>query len=399
MRNIVPYTLIVVLLLTNSTIIYAFPTSWWVNGNGYTGYLNYKINPLTNKIKGKLLNTPVEGYIIGRHIVLHRYPHGKRQIWEGWIIDRKLGAKIPSYKQDYFIAGTISVDGNTIYPWFGVEKGKTGGIPGIQNSPVLPSDISGKWRWFDGGTISIFKNGTINSSNGVTAIWTTKWNGSKYIYTINWNNGQYIDTLTLNGDVLDGKNQNGTHVWGKRIKKTNTIKNPQIQNTTSLPFFEDFSNGISLWILPVGASTNNEKIIWNAGTDFKFLKLKTAVPMENFVIEFDGYAESNGIGVHITDKNNIGYTYILGGWFNTKSGTDIGGDTKNRQLVNGKVFIPKKWQHYKIVRNGNILEAFCDGHLIFKRKSTKHFKGYGYLKFDSWNAVIGVDNIRIMRAN
>ncbi len=178
---------------------------------------------------------------------------------------------------------------------------------------------------------------------------------------------------------------------------TQVSDNSKNNSVASLPFFDDFNQGASRWIVPAGASAKNGHVVWHAGTDVKSLQLKSAIPMENIVVEFDGYAESNEIGVHITDKNNIGYVYILGGWFNTKSGFDIGGNAENRQLVAGKVFIPRKWQHYKIVRSGDLLEAFCDGRRIFKRTSSKHFGGYGYLKFDTWNAVIGIDNIRIYR--
>ena len=111
-------------------LLFAYPTSWWVNGNGYTGYLIYRVDSSTNKVKGKLLGTNVEGYLVGRHLVLHRYPQGNSQVWEGHIMDKRLGANIPSYNSDYFIAGTISVNGEQDYPWFAVENGKTAGIAG-----------------------------------------------------------------------------------------------------------------------------------------------------------------------------------------------------------------------------------------------------------------------------
>jgi len=165
-----------------------------------------------------------------------------------------------------------------------------------------------------------------------------------------------------------------------------------------LPFFEDFSHEASKWILPSGVSAKNGHIIWNTG-NFNGVKLKNPIPMENIVIEFDGYAETNGINVWLQNNDNKGYTTIFGGWYNTQSGSDIGANEENRQLVSGKVWTPKKWQHYKIVKSGDILAAYCDGRLIFKRVSPKHFEGYGHLKFDSWNAVIGIDNVRIYRIN
>ena len=113
-----------------------YPTSWQVNCNGYVGLLEYTVDPNTNKVSGKLLNTPAEGYLVDRHLVLHRYPQGKTQIWDGWIMDQSLGAHgEPYYNDQWIIAGTGSqsigqIDG--VYPWYGTASG-TGGK---QKDPV-----------------------------------------------------------------------------------------------------------------------------------------------------------------------------------------------------------------------------------------------------------------------
>jgi len=99
------------------------PTKWWVNGNGYTGLLLYKVDPATHRVTGTLLGTPVEGYLVGRHLVLHRFPKGKRQIWEGWIMrPDAAAAAVPSYRTDYIIAGTVSIDGQEVVPWYGIDQ-------------------------------------------------------------------------------------------------------------------------------------------------------------------------------------------------------------------------------------------------------------------------------------
>jgi len=87
------------------------------------------------------------------------------------------------------------------------------------NNSVKPGNttgITGTWKWFDGGTVQINKNGTVHSSLGGNATWKVTHSASGSIYVINWNNGQYIDKLALHGNTLDGHNQGGTHVWGKR---------------------------------------------------------------------------------------------------------------------------------------------------------------------------------------
>jgi choice-of-anchor C domain-containing protein len=103
------------------------PTTWQVNGNGYTGILVLsRINAATNEVSGTLLGTPVRGYLVGRHLVLHRYPQGRTQIWDGWILDPKLGAHgQPYYDGTLIIAGLISEDKGPVdgvYPWYAVAQ-------------------------------------------------------------------------------------------------------------------------------------------------------------------------------------------------------------------------------------------------------------------------------------
>ena len=135
---------IFIFLILNTNAQTQLPTKWWVNGNGYTGLLVYNIDPSTQRVKGHLLGTPVEGYLVGRHLVLHRYPKGNTQMWEGWIMDRKLGSAIPSYSSDYIVSGIISVNGDQVYPWFGIESGKSAGIPGTGSAQGTGGSLSGQ---------------------------------------------------------------------------------------------------------------------------------------------------------------------------------------------------------------------------------------------------------------
>ncbi|RKY03379.1 MAG: hypothetical protein DRP55_01520 [Spirochaetes bacterium] len=122
----------------------SYPTIWWVNGNGYTGTLQYRVNYTNNKVNGTLLGTPVSGYLVGRHIVLHRYPQGKTQIWEGWIMDQTRGAPgLISYKREYFIAGEIVENGEKIYPWYALPKRALGHRP----RPAIKSSIIYANQW------------------------------------------------------------------------------------------------------------------------------------------------------------------------------------------------------------------------------------------------------------
>ncbi len=139
--------LVTLLILSIGTLIplraqTPYPTKWQVNGNGYVGILTYTVDPNTFQVRGTLLGTPCEGVLVGRRLILHRMPRGS-QIWEGWIMEPRLGAPgQPYYKGQYFIAGTISENnaGNSLYPWYGVPLGSGpppwntstgGGQPGV----------------------------------------------------------------------------------------------------------------------------------------------------------------------------------------------------------------------------------------------------------------------------
>jgi hypothetical protein len=111
----------------------AFPTQWWVNGNGSTGTLEYEVE-FGNQINGRLLGDAVSGFLQGRHLVLFR--EGRyEQVWEGWIMDlRGPNRRDSNYSDEMIIAGTYT-DGTDTYPWFGTER--DGGSSG-RSSPVMP---------------------------------------------------------------------------------------------------------------------------------------------------------------------------------------------------------------------------------------------------------------------
>ncbi len=90
------------------------------------------------------------------------------------------------------------------------------GSGNINGGKVNSSAIVGKWKWFTDVIVTIYSNGKVSWSKG-TGMWKKNINGSAYEYVINWDNG-YVDRLNLTGQTLKGVNQNGTPVWGERIK-------------------------------------------------------------------------------------------------------------------------------------------------------------------------------------
>jgi len=160
---------------------------------------------------------------------------------------------------------------------------------------------------------------------------------------------------------------------------------------------EDFTSGAVNWQLEdKNASINDGKLYWDTGHHLSAI-LQQNIPMENVIIEFDGQVDSNGINVYLHNENDEGYVVVLGGWHNTKSGSEVGKLGENRVLVRSKVWEPGRWHHYKVIRQGDDLKAFVDGHTIFERTVTSRYPGTWKLKFNSWKARIGIDNIKIYR--
>jgi hypothetical protein len=79
----------------------------------------------------------------------------------------------------------------------------------------VPQSVVGRWTWFNGGEVELRADGTVWSAGSVRGAWRVEQNQGREVYVINWNNGQYIDRLVREGNRLEGRNQNGTRVWGE----------------------------------------------------------------------------------------------------------------------------------------------------------------------------------------
>lgn len=118
------------LALTPTSSAQPIPTTWTVNGNGYTGLLVIQsVDPTTHEVRATLLGTPATGFLVDRHLVLHRYPQGNMQIWDGWILDPGLSAPgLQSYDGTPILSGTISQGGadDGLFPWYAVAQSAAG---------------------------------------------------------------------------------------------------------------------------------------------------------------------------------------------------------------------------------------------------------------------------------
>jgi hypothetical protein len=75
--------------------------------------------------------------------------------------------------------------------------------------------VVGKWRWFTNSTHEFRADGSMNGSP--TSHWTCV-DAARGVIVVSWASGKYVDTLVLSADgrSLEGKNQYGHRVWGKR---------------------------------------------------------------------------------------------------------------------------------------------------------------------------------------
>jgi tetratricopeptide (TPR) repeat protein len=82
--------------------------------------------------------------------------------------------------------------------------------------PAAGAGISGEWSWFDRSIVLIRDDGSFSTSNRLTGNWRLA-DSSGRRYTLIWSHG-YTDTLTLSPDGLrlEGTNNKGMRVWGRR---------------------------------------------------------------------------------------------------------------------------------------------------------------------------------------
>jgi hypothetical protein len=75
----------------------------------------------------------------------------------------------------------------------------------------------GQWKWFNGGVLTLQQNQTIQTGGKPAGKWECT-NPARGVVTLRWTVG-YVDTLTIAGDRMVGKNQQGVAVSGTRVGK------------------------------------------------------------------------------------------------------------------------------------------------------------------------------------
>lgn len=113
-------TLLILVILAGAGFIQAQgPTyHWQVNANGSEGSLDLSTESGA-QISGTLLGSPVEGWLVGRHLVLIRQGSAGPETWEAWLAtpENVQGDDKP------ILAGTfLRSGGGGLLPWFGTSQ-------------------------------------------------------------------------------------------------------------------------------------------------------------------------------------------------------------------------------------------------------------------------------------
>ncbi|MEZ0313432.1 MAG: RICIN domain-containing protein [Myxococcota bacterium] len=133
------------------------------------------------------------------------------------------------------VAGADSADGARLvqgdcgdreHQLFDLRAATGGGYGyGPSTSPSTSSGgepLIGEWRWFNGATITVRSNGTMQGTNNQRGKWTREPNNR---YVLTWDEG-WIDRVLLSGDSrrLQGSNQHGTQVSAERIGSAPSVE-------------------------------------------------------------------------------------------------------------------------------------------------------------------------------
>ena len=125
-------TLLIPVILATATLGTAIEPAyrWQVDANGAEGLLELSPGP-GGQISGALLGVPVEGWLVGRRLVLSREGSQGRETWEAWLAspENPAGDDLPTLAGAFFRPGE---DGPL--PWFGTQRPKFDGEP-----PPLPA--------------------------------------------------------------------------------------------------------------------------------------------------------------------------------------------------------------------------------------------------------------------
>lgn len=163
---------------------------------------------------------------------------------------------------------------------------------------------------------------------------------------------------------------------------------------------EDFSGNLSNWdtsaMKPILYEGN---LFWEVGESNKLIH-KTPIPLQNIIIEFDGWVEKNGLSVEWYNSDIKGFNFGIGAYNNTKSAIGLKDkDTYEFSWFPGTHLKLNTWHHYKFVVGNNKLKVYLDDQLIGSKELYQNLPGEGKLAFNSYQSRIAIDNVQVYKGN
>jgi hypothetical protein len=141
---------------------------------------------------------------------------------EGWSVDLNMGGPHVQRAQAQAAHDRLNRFAGNFY---GCSEGGTPPPPPpIGGGGNSDSGVVGRWKWFTNDVIEVFAGHRMVAKDGRGNVldqgsWSLV-DIENRTFKLEWEKGKYRDVLTLSvdGQRLDGSNQNGTHVWGERIR-------------------------------------------------------------------------------------------------------------------------------------------------------------------------------------
>lgn len=162
-------------------------------------------------------------------------------------------------------------------------------------------------------------------------------------------------------------------------------------------FTDDFSSGLSNWDASLIKPEIQDGKLFFEVAENESISLIAPIPLENIMIEFDGYSEGNGFNIMLVAGPGKGWSMSLGIAENTRSMLFVDDPFSPIDEVIMPAFKPGEWSRYRIAHRKDAFYAYREGlkYPIIGVGADTDFKEKGILSFSSRNTRLGIDNVKV----
>jgi len=160
---------------------------------------------------------------------------------------------------------------------------------------------------------------------------------------------------------------------------------------------DDFSSGLSNWDTSlIKPEIQDGKLFFDVAEN-ESIQMLAPIPLENIMIEFDGYSEGNGFNIMLVAGPGKGWSISLGIAENTRSMLFVDDPFSPIDEVIMPAFKPGEWSRYRIAHRKDAFYAYREGlkYPIISVGADTDFKEKGMLSFSSQNTRLGIANVKI----